>query len=242
MKKTVFALIFIFLVLSLGAQDKKVAIISVFVDKNVTGSFTEALIQKVSEDDHFNFDSLATDFKNKLFEKYIAELPVEIIPENEVIEAEGYKDLKTGSEKSVYDLQMQPAIGYVFINPNTALSGSSVKNIRKAFELFPEAELVMICYVDFSLGTGAGNSMISGNKIFAYANFKIFDKNGKKVVAIREGAQSKGMMLSTLGGSVYDGEKLQQLCYEALDALYEDLDRKLSKNYKKVKKKLDKLK
>lgn len=242
MRKIILVAFFAILFLTTYAQDKKVAIISVFVDKNLTGDMGEVLLQKLNKDKNFNFDSLANDFRDKLFEKYVSELPIELIPEEKVITVEGYKDLKTGSEESIWDLRMQPASGYVFIDARTGLSGSNVKNIRKSFELIPEADLVMVCYVDFGLGAGTGGGLVSGNKISAYANFKILDKNGKKVIVIREYAQSKHMMVTGLGGTAYDPDKLKELSNEALEALYKDLDKKLEKNYKKVQKKLSKLK
>ena len=220
-------------------QQKKVAIISVFFDKNVSGSLTEDMIEKISVDPHFNFDNLATDFKDRLFSKYVQELPVDLIPEDQVITRDGYSDLTSVDMGSFWYKRMALPEGYVFIDSRPLIKDAG--SIQKAFDIIEGVDAVMICYVDFNLGSGVGGNTLGGNKIMAYANFKIFDKNGKKIMAIRESAQSKGMMMNALGGSVYKPEKLQELSAEALEELYEDLDKKLAKNSAKVEKKLNAL-
>ena len=221
------------------SQNKKVAIISVFFDKNVSGSLSEDMIERISEDPHFNFDSLATDFKDRLFSKYISELPVDLISEDQVIAVDGYKSLTAVDMTSFWYKRMALPDGYVFIDSRPFVK--NVGSIQRAFDLIEGVDAVMICYVDFNLGSGVGGNTLGGNKIMAYANFKIFDKNGKKIMAIRESAQSKGMMMNAFGGSVYDPEKLQELSAEALEKLYADLDKKLAKNSAKVEKKLNAL-
>lgn len=99
----------------------------------------------------------------------------------------------------------------------------------------------MICYVDFNPGSGMGGNNVDASKIMAYANLKIFNRNAKNFVAIREMAQSKGFIINALGGSVYDPEKLSELCQQALDALYNKLDKKLGKYKVRVQKKLSEL-
>ena len=239
MKKLITLLALMVCVGAVTAQTKKVALISVFFDKNISGSASEALIKQAMEDDAINFDSLALDFKNKLFEKYISELPIDLIPESDVITKPGYADLASAEPGSAFFGRMECPEGYVFIDSRPSLGKK--KNISEAFKVIPEADLMLVVFVDFSQGTGAGVGGLSGNKILANANFKFFTPDGKKAFALRESAESKGMMMSALGGAVYDSKKAQELSGEALEKLYKDLDKKLSKKKAKAEKKLAKL-
>ncbi len=234
MRKLLIFLFTLFLFTCSYSQLKKIAIVSIYFDKNLSGNMEERFIMELAESSTIDFDSLANDFKEMLFNKYVKGLPLELILEEEVINAEGYESLK--SDK-LLDGSIVPANGYVLIEARAIVKDN--RSIKESFNVVKDADGVMVCYIDFGMGAGASVGPVGGNRIIAYANFKIFDKNGKKVVAIRENAESDGIMMSAFGGSVYDYDKLIELSIEALDNLYEDLDKKLEKNYKKVNKKLN---
>jgi|GEM_PF-4442531 len=237
--KTFIALLISIILMAGSAQEKKIAVISIFFDKNISGTLTEDMINDISKDKNFDFVKLANDFRTKLFEKYLPSLGIVTIDEKSVIGNAEYKMIKSGS-KSIWDVRMQTPEGYKFIDSRPLMKDDEI--IKKTFAIFPEVSAVMICYVDFNMGTSTGGSVVGANKIMAYANFKILDRNAKNVVTIREYAQSKGFMVNALGGSVYNPEKLAELSNEALEALYRDLDKKLIKNKEKVQKKLSEMK
>jgi len=233
--KVLMVLLVLFISLASTQPAKKVAVISIFFDKNISGTLTEDMINDISKDKNFDFVKLVSDFRDQLFSTYLPSLGIDIIPETTVLQHPEYKKLKSG-QSSIWDVRMQTPEGYKFIDSRPLLKDDEI--IKKTFQFFPEANAVMICYVDFNMGTSTGGSTVGANKIMAYANFKILDKNAKNVVTIREYAQSKGFMVNALGGKVYNPEKLAELSSEALEALYKDLDKKLVKNKEKVQKKM----
>ena len=226
---------------SLNAQQSKVGLISIFIDKNLTGNLNDEVLKALSGDDYFKFDSISEGFKEKFFATYAPNLPVTFIAEDSIISKPGYADLGLGEMNDSNSSRYQTPKGYVYINSRW---GSKDKvSIANAFKLLPEdVDFIMIAYVDFSMVAAGSFGPISFNKMQAYVNFKIMDRTGKQVVSIKEYAKSEdtttGVNFSGINFS--DVKKLRPLCYQALRKLFLDLEKDLSKDSKKIGKKIAK--
>jgi hypothetical protein len=224
---------------SIMAAETKVALVSVFIDKNMTEGVNDDFLKWIMNDDYFEFDSLVNNFKDKFFNQYASELPVEFLGEDSVINAEGYQNLGSGITGS--SRYATPA-GYVQIDSRW---GSKDKaSINEAFSILPQSvDFIMVAYLNFKLVESATIDNVTFSKIEAYVNFKMMDRNGKQVVSIKERAKSidRVMELSLgRGWSISDVHDLKPLCYQALHKLYEDLTKDLQKDSKKMNKKITK--
>ena len=226
---------------SLKAQQAKVGLISIFIDKNLTGNLNDEVLKALSGDDYFKFDSIAEGFKEKFFANYVPHLPVTFIAEDSILSKPGYKDLGLGKMNDNNSSRYQTPKGYVYINSRW---GSKDKtSIANAFKLLPDdVDFIMIAYVNFSMVTSGSVGMISFNKMQAYVNFKIMDRTGKQVVSIKEYAKSEDTTtgVNFAGINFSDVKKLRPLCYQALKKLFLDLEKDLSKDSKKIGKKIAK--
>lgn len=240
MKKSIFSfLLILFTVLCAHAKTTNVGLLSVFIDKNMTEGINDDFISIITGDDYFEFDSLANNFKERFFEDYAPELPVNILPEETVIKAEGYKNLGTGNIKSQ---RFATPEGYVHID--SRWGSKDKKAIAKAFNILPDTtDLIMITYLNFRLVESGTIDNVTFSKIQVYANLKIMDKNGKQIVSIKERAKSIDRVVALeLGGgwSISAVHDLKPLCFQALHKLYQDLDDDLKKDSKKISKKITK--
>jgi hypothetical protein len=97
-------------------------------------------------------------------------------------------------------------------------------------KIFPAADGILFVTMDYefesrAMGFAAG--------IKAYLNMFLYDKKCDKVFRIREQAVSKGKVPAVGGIPINNAEKIQPLCADATDELFEDLKGKLAKIVKK---------
>ena len=91
MKKTLILTSLIFFLLSSlsFAQDKKVAVVTFYVNKKINvGEFgvTAAIaVDKLSDDPNFKMEPLLTKFHTQFFESYSKSFPFQLLPEDQVV-------------------------------------------------------------------------------------------------------------------------------------------------------------
>lgn len=228
---------------SLTAQKSKVALISVFIDKNLTGDLNEEVLKALGDDTHFKFDSIAQNFKDKFFTQYAPSLPIEFVPEDSIISNPAYRNLGLGEMNDNNSKRYATPKGYVYINSRWPSKDKT--SIENAFKLLPpEVDFVMIAYVNFDMYQSSQVGMVTFSKMRAYVNFKIMDRTGKKVVSVKEYARSQDSTVGVTfsGINISDVKELRPLCYQALNKLYLDLEKDLPKDSKKILKKIAKWK
>jgi hypothetical protein len=240
---SVFIVLFSCSIQFMNAQNPKVALISVFIDKNLTGDLNDEVLKVLSDDSYFAFDSIAESFKEKFFSTYAPSLPLEFVQEDSIINKPGYKELGLGEMNDNNSKRYATPKSYVYINSRWPSKDKT--SIKNAFALLPaDLDLVMIAYVNFDMVESGQVGMVTFNKMRAYVNFKIMDRTGKKVVSIKEygKSQDKTIGVSYAGINFSDMKKLRPLCYQALNKLFLDLKKDLPKDSKKIKKKIVKWK
>lgn len=237
------ALIALVISTPLIAQMNKAAIVSVYglreINADEFGGLTK-LMSDLSQDGNFKIDTLVTDFYNKLYNEFSKSFPFELIPEEEVLNREGYANiLDNTSEQFKYkdyqvtlpeDRPYKPILSFGIIANNKA--------IENAIALFPEADGVMIAYLSYSLVKETEIMGFGTATVRAYINLKLHDKNNKVVLKLKEGAKSNKKIKFALGGSVFEAEEMQALCKEATENLLKDMEKELPKSLAKMAKKL----
>jgi hypothetical protein len=251
MKKIILAIAILMIQnIATQAQLTKVAVISVFGDKNLTDNPLETEMYKaILEDDSWDMQAMINEFDKLLLDEIVPLFPFPFMAKEEVVTAEGYKGLhektsyyssnETGQKMISYNTV--PAENYVAIAA-FGLAMNDDEAILASFDLLPEdVDGVMIAYINFNIYTEAGALGITTEKIIANCNIKIFNREGSRIFKLKENERSNSGV-TAVGGFVTDPDKIIPLIVEAKDNLFEALKKKLPKKLAKMAKKIDKSK
>lgn len=239
MKKILFALaLFSVLITNVFAQEKKVAVVTFYIDKMINlsefGPAGLAARTKLSEDSAFNLTPLLNEFHKQFFEVYAKQFPFQLVPEETVINNEQYKvfvppmEGGTGLLKDIYHL---PYPGYKVMLP--VMGHGQERDVLKMFQ----TDGVMKVYIDFKL-VKIGFGGMGVVKVEAYANFSLFDKNGDKIFSDKAWEKSKNMSPLVGGFPVMTPEKILPMCESAMAELMKELQDDMPKLIKKAAAKL----
>lgn len=233
------------------AQLTKVAVISVFGDKNLSDNAMETEMYKaVLEDDSWDMQAMINEFDKLLLTDIVSLFPFPFLPKEEVVEAEGYPALyektsyyqpnETGQKMFAWST-IVPAEKYVAIAA-FGLALNDDEAIIASFDLLPEdVDGVMIAYINFNIYTEAGAMGITTEKVMANCNIKIFNREGSRIFKLKESEKSNSGV-TAVGGFVTDPKKVIPMIIDSKDNLYEALKKKLPKKLAKMAKKIDKSK
>jgi hypothetical protein len=97
-------------------------------------------------------------------------------------------------------------------------------------KIFSETDGVLFVTIDYEfeprlMGVAAG--------IRAYLNMFLYDRDCERILKVRESAPSKGKVPAIGGIPVMDPKKIQPLCEDATEQLFDDLKGRLGKIVKK---------
>jgi hypothetical protein len=238
MKRLLIALIIFTTPFVSNAQLKKVALISVFGNRNLSNNILEtSLYETLMKDSSFNLTKIVTKFDNIITTTLVPQFPFPFVPKEEVVNANGYKDLKELTKWAKDDWQTTPAEGYVPIAAFGIFDDEAA--IKKSFDVIPDIDGVMIAYIEFQLYDAVGMGGITTKKVYAYVNIKIFDKDGDRIFKLKERSSSSGSVMA-IGGFVTDVKKIMPLINDASDKLLVDMQQKLPKSLAKMAKKMEK--
>ncbi|KAF2518159.1 hypothetical protein E0W68_10500 [Flavobacterium salilacus subsp. salilacus] len=230
-------LILYFISTNVQAQVEKAAVVSFYTNKvvgfsEISGPGTDVLLEKVlnlSEDPDFNLQPMLNKFHEQFFTKYAKDFQYDFLPEDEVTSNPEYINfvpttlgvetqendrlLSYGNYKAIYE---------------GALGKANEEGMAKIFK--DKAERTI--YVSFSfefVNSAIGIGSTGLLKIRATMRIAVYDKAGKKVFIIREGANSKQTVVKVKGIPIMDASKILPMCESALDELMKDMDKKLEK-------------
>lgn len=231
------------------ADKKKVAVTTFYVNKYIgteelgSGAGMVAAIGTLADDPNFNLQPILEKFHKTFFNEYAKAFPFDLIPEEEVIGKEEYKNFesKFGETKDADQSKLMQR--YLTIDGYKPLSEAGLKkdnrNSTKMMSMFKEtADGVMFVYMDFSFVKklavgGTGNAGIK-----AFVRIKLWNKEAKRVFTINESAVSKANIGIVGGIPITDPAKLLPLCEDASERLLVDLAKRLPKIAAKADKKL----
>lgn len=226
----------------LAQSNKKVALTTFFVDRQIgvselSGSAAlTAQILTMAKDTNFNLAPQLENFKNTFFNEYAKHFTFDLIPENEVT---GNPDYQAFQEFKFMDYaQPIAAKGYKIMYPGGILQKKENRDQNEMLRIFPKADGVMFVYMsyDFVKKVAIGGTGSAG--IRATCNIWLYNKEGKSVFRIIEGATSKGSVALISGIPVVSVDKILPLCQDASARLLEDLMDRLPKMAKKAADKL----
>ncbi len=245
MKRILTALIVIAAVTISEAQIKKCAVISVFGNRNLSDNPLDTkLYEALLKDSSFDISGTVAEFETLVNKEFMPQFPFPFKDKTEVVNNDEYKALDSitiyktyawNNSKFDWASPFIAADGYLKIAP--WIGDKDV--IKKSFEVFPDVDAVLIAYLDFNIFDNVGIGGISSKKVRANANIKVFNKEGKRIFKLKEGASSK-KGVTALGGFVLDPKKLKPMVFDSAEKLFAEMKAKMPKKLAKMAKKIDK--
>ena len=243
MKKIlIFTSLFLFLFSSLSfAQDKKVAVVTFYVNKKINvgefGATAAIAVDNLSNDPSFNMEPLLKSFHTQFFESYSKSFPFQLLPEAEVVNNDAYKAfVPVGVASSgILDISKFTTVipGYKVLLEKIAFH----PNEKQMLKIFNQADGVMDVSISFKL-VKIGFGGMGVVKVEAQANVALFNKSGDLVFSVDESGRSKGVSPLVAGAPVITTEKILPMCESAMDDLMSELQKDMPKMVKKADKKL----
>jgi hypothetical protein len=112
----------------------------------------------------------------------------------------------------------------------TLLMGEDKQDPCRLNKIFPTADGLMFISLDYEF---EGRAMGFTAVVKANITISLFDKSCKKVFRVNESAVSKSKVPAVKGIPVMDAKKIQPMCQDATDELFDDLKGRLPKIIKK---------
>lgn len=230
----------------LFAQEKKVALTTFYVNKHIGfsevggGAGAVAAISSLMEDPNFNLQPVLDNFYKTFQEDFVPQFPFVLLPEEEVLQNpaylayEGRFNEEEDADRNIFLQLFLTAEGYKPLQES--LFNNEKSNQMQMVEMYKEtADGVMFVSMNYEFV----KKMVPFTAgVRAYVRIKIWNKEGKKVVTIVEGATSDKSVAMVGGIPVMDPAKLLPMCEDASAELLEDLQKRLKKITKKAAKKL----
>lgn len=234
----------IVIIFTSNAQIKQAGIISVYGNRNLSDNPLETkLYEALLNDTSFRITNTVNEFEQTLFDEVVPKFPFSFVEKEVITGNKKYQELDerllNASAKDQDDtsnwVDFSP---YVTAPGYKAISGfglgKDAKLINQVFELFPDLDAIMIGYIDFNLVTEAGAMGISSEKVYAYCHIAVYDRQGKKLMRLRESAKSDSGVMG-VSGMVTDPDKLKPMIESASKNLLIDLrSGKINKKIEKM--------
>ena len=242
---SIFTLFFVLLFqLTVSAQDaeKKVALTTFFVDRQIdvsdlgANSTFIANILTMAKDSNFNLQPVLNDFKSNFFTEYAKHFPFSLKPESEILKNADYQAFEEAYSMD-FVRPLTPE-GYKVMYPGGILQRKENRNQNEMLRMFPDADGVMYVFMNYSFVKKVAIGGMGSAGIRAYCSIWLYNKEGKNVFRVYESAVSKGSVGMVAGVPIISIEKILPMCHDASANLFEDLKGKLPKIAKKAAKKL----
>lgn len=219
------------------AQSKKVALVSFYGDKKIGGTGLGTMTEALIKDPSFNLQTTI----DKAYERFVGEFakdfPFEMMDYNEVVATPGYRDFTssvifdtTKGVNQAMGMQYARAKELVLGYGGATLMSEAAQDPCRMGKIITSPDGLMFVSMDYefesrAMGFAAG---VTANIVIS-----LFDKSCNKVFRIKESAVSKSKVPAVKGIPVMDPKKIQPMCEEATEALFEDLKGRLGKIVKK---------
>jgi len=224
-------------------SQKKVALVTFFGDKKIGGTGMGTFGESLMKDPNFNLTPLVEKSYERFVNEFAKDFPFQLIDQKEITGNADYQAYKSPMMADT-SKNFNKAVGlqYVVIKDMIWAYGDMQGLLKEEkrdpcnlAKIFPQADGILFVTMDYefqsrAMGFAAG--------AVAYLNMFLYDKKCDKIFRIREQGVSKGKVPAVGGIPVMDVNKIQPLCQDATEALFEDLKGKLGKIVKKSASKL----
>jgi hypothetical protein len=197
------------------------------------GSGAGGLVQRLLQGDSFDLGPMAELLRERTYGTYAERLPPRIMPEEEVIQTDRYKNFSLLDEESNDDRMQR-------LNRLKVPEGYKQYNVGRG-SVFGDRQRQMFGAVpddaDAILLVSADYEMIEDNPFYynflpispdrayveATVRMEMIDRNGNEVMEIVQTARSNNHV-NTVGGITMEASKIQPLCTEATEKAVKAID------------------
>jgi hypothetical protein len=241
MKKTLLAavLLLILTVANSFAQNKRVAVVSFYVSKQIDvsdfGVIGKEAADKLSDNPDFNLTPLLISYHDQFYNTYAKNFPFDLVAEGDVINTDQYKTfvpIGSPDEPNDYQKYAIPYTGYKIMS-----RWGENDNIKNLLAIFSQYDGLMKVSISFQMLKYGFNNM-GVVRMMATTSITLHNKDGKKVFSIVENGKSKSVSPMVAGVPVMTPDKVLPMCQSAMDELMIALNKDLPKLIKKTDAKL----
>lgn len=244
MKKLFLTATLLFYVLIGIAQVDKVMLISFWgfreIEPGDFGGGITTMVSELAKDSSF----MTQKYVDKLYEnfntEYVKSFPFTMMDENLILNAHGYDKITDGAT-----FKVDQSTASVIKTFQPILYSAILKNkdaIDKAFTMVPEADLVMVVRLSFSLVKKSEVFGFGVGAVRANVDMDGIGKDNKVYFKVRESATSDKTFKFALGGSAFKASEIQPLCDQAVENIFVEMKEVLPKRIAKMEKALKKYK
>jgi hypothetical protein len=227
----------LYLSTQVSAQDKKVTLVTFFSVKKISGTGLGVAAESLVSDTNFNLKpsvqkayiqfitEFAKDFPFKLDDKGVTASNAEY----QNYHSKMFWDTAKAANKAL-NYQFVSADGLILALPGGALVKAEDRDECNLAKIFSGSDGIMFVQIDYEIesrmmGVAAG--------ITANIDIALYDKKCEKIFRIRESGKSSKKVAAVAGIPVMKPEKIQPLCEDATEQLFNELNGKLGKIIKK---------
>lgn len=243
---------FLFLVFTVSTMvstnlmaQKKVAVTTFWVSKHIGfeelggGVGLAAAVASLSDNPDFNLQPVLDNFYRTFKEDYAPQFPFDLMPEEEVLQREEYKNYEGRFNEDEDEDRHKLFQRYLTPNDFKPMQESLFKgeksNQMQMVKMFSDADGVMFVSMGYDF-VKKPMPMTAG--IRAFVRITLWNNEGKRVFRIMEYGTSKKSVAMVGGIPIMKTEKLLPLCESASEKLLKDLNKKMKKITRKAAKKL----
>lgn len=210
------------------AQDQKIALVSVYCSKMVdmtdfTGSMA-GIVNTLANSEDFKLDPFVDQLHKNIMDNYLSNLDYTFMPEEEVLNHEGYDESLNDDALLSGDFMIRPE-GYESVHTR------SKKAQKATIAAFPEVDGIMMVGIDYKLVKMVEAMGFGTAKIQANVHLRIIDRKSKKLLNVLVNQRSDGKIKFALGG-VFDTDVLMPLVEDATKKALARMDEKIIRKQK----------
>lgn len=210
---------------------EKVAFVSVMLKKEIDMSefnSVAGMMSQVLQDEEFDLEPITNRTKDKVKDELAKEMPFQLLPEEQVINKDGYKEIvqEQGAFMKVSKYSYEIPTGYVPLN------SLSKKGRLAALAAFPEAQGVMYVRLSYRLNKISSIGGFGVAEIAATMDVAVYNRANKKALYVQKRGRSEDRIKFALGGA-FDAKKITSMCEEATEDAYQKVSAYVNKKMAK---------
>jgi hypothetical protein len=197
------------------------ALVAAYCNKEIDMSDFQGIghaLSKMAQSEDFNLEPSAIKIKNDVLEVYATYFPFKFIDEETVKNNAAYKDLYDQGADWLKTMFFSTASGYQVVRHTNR------DTIDILFAAFPEADALMFTSADFKLSKESQVLRFGTARVQAFHNIVLVNRDKNIILSKQNYAVSRHSIKFALGG-VFDTDKIQLLCTEALSKAAEATER-----------------
>ena len=188
-----------------------------------TGSMA-GIVNTLANSEDFKLDPFVDQLHKNIMDNYLSNLDYTFMPEEEVLNHEGYDESLNDDALLSGDFMIRPE-GYESVHTR------SKKAQKAAIAAFPEVDGIMMVGIDYKLVKMVEAMGFGTAKVQANVHLRIIDRKSKKLLNVLVNQRSDGKIKFALGG-VFDTDELMPLVEDATKKALERMDEKIIRKQK----------